>query len=441
MSLRLRLVISIGVALTLLWSASAIWLWRDVSQDLQNMLDDRLAMSANMVAGLLKRQLAFESSSGGRDFSNALLSVPASQGMACQVRSMRGDVIAATDGAPAQLGGTMAAPGFHTQVVDGNVWRTYTLQASGVSITTADRMSGRDLLRRQIALTVGMPFLIAAVGGLLLLWLGTTRGLRPLRRLRRELAQRSPDALDPLATTRLPLELKPLIETLNQLLGRTQHAMQRERHFTNDAAHELRTPLTAISTHLQVARMTSGSTAETALADAAAGVARMQSTLEQLLLLARVEGRLPFDERDSIDAATTVVRAIADCNDAGASRIIKTVRDGEARLAVASALAVVALRNLIDNALRYAPADSMVTVAATSDETSVCFRVSDQGPGLPPAEAAQATQRFWRSGRQHGSGLGLTIVAAIAERYGGSLELSNLEPGLEVCLRLPRADV
>lgn len=436
MSLRLRLLFTIGIALTLLWGASAAWMWRDVTHDLQRMLDQRLAMSAQMVAGLLSRRLAFEAGSD-QSVVDRLVTVPAGQGMACQIRSMRGEIIAATHGAPASLSAAVT-PGYHTRTIDGTAWRTYTLQANGLSITTADRVSGRQMLRQQIALAAGLPFLIAAIGGLLALWLGTTRGLRPLRRLRRDLSRRGPDALDPLTIEHLPRELRPLVETLNRFLHRTHQAMQRERHFTNDAAHELRTPLTAISTHLQVARMTSGTAAETALADAETGVERMRSTLEQLLLLARVEGRLPFEEKRVIDAATVLDSAIADSGAAAAERVVRQVEDGTVMVNVASSLAVVALRNLIDNALRYSPDDAPFTVKVASDSHTVYFKVTDQGPGLADDDTAQAKRRFWRSGGQHGSGLGLTIADAVASRYGGRLVLSNLDVGFEARLELPR---
>src|SRR5699024_7112310 len=270
------------------------WMWRNVTHDLQRMLDDRLAMSAHMVAGLVNRRQIGTGADPGRA-ADALVTVPAGQGMACQIRSMRGEVIAATQGASTVLSGDVT-PGYHTRVINDTAWRTFTLQTNNLSITTADRVGGREKLRHGIALTASIPFLIAAVGGLLALWLGATRALWPVRRLRNAVSRRGPDALDPLDTAAQPRELRPLVATLNRLLQRTHQAMQRERHFTNDAAHELRTPLTAISTHLQVARLTSGADAQAALADAEAGVVRLRTTLEQLLLLARVEGRLPFDE-------------------------------------------------------------------------------------------------------------------------------------------------
>lgn len=110
---------------------------------------------------------------------------------------------------------------------------------------------------------------------------------------------------------------------------------------------------------------------------------------------------------------------------------------GATRLAVAGSLAVVALRNLVDNALQYAPAETAVRVTIETNAHTVGFVVIDQGPGLD--QAAAATRRFWRAGAAHGSGLGLTIVDAIARRYDGRLLLSNRNPGLEARLELPRA--
>ncbi|MBS7712853.1 two-component sensor histidine kinase, partial [Vibrio cholerae] len=94
----------------------------------------------------------------------------------------------------------------------------------------------------------------------------------------------------------LPSELKPLLDTQNQLLQRIAKTIERERRLTGDAAHELRSPLTAIKTHLQVARMTEGAARDQSLAHAEEGADRLHRTLEQLLLLARVEGSLSFDD-------------------------------------------------------------------------------------------------------------------------------------------------
>src|SRR3546814_18804488 len=105
-------------------------------------------------------------------------------------------------------------------------------------------------------------------------------------------------------------ELRPLVESLNHLLQRVSDAVSRERSFTNHAAHELRTPLTAIDTHLQVARLTGGDDSRRALADAGEGVQPMRGTMDQLLQLARVEGRLPFDDGVGVTSARVGERAV-----------------------------------------------------------------------------------------------------------------------------------
>lgn len=437
MSLRLRLVLTIGIALAVLWSVAALWMLRDLDRSLQHTLDERLAMSARMVSGLLAQSRI------GTDRSPAIvaryaMTVPGSRGIACQIRSLRGEVVAMTQGAPHALL-TPSASGYRTQTLDGASWRSYTLQASGYSITTADSLDERTGLRRRIALAAGLPFLIAAMGGLLALWIGAGRGLAPLDALRRTLIERQPDTIEPLDAQSLPTELRPLIESLNHLLDRIAQAVLRERSFTNDAAHELRTPLTAINTHLQVARLTTGEDARQALADAGEGVRRMRATLDQLLMLARVEGRLSFDEGEVISAEEVVTRVIAASALEAATRIVR-IGDGAAvALAVPPALAVAALRNLTDNALRYSPSESLVDVVTESNGDTVRFRVIDRGSGLGRDEHAQAMQRFWRGRRGSGSGLGLAIVDAIATRYGGHIRLGSSEQGGTIAeLELPR---
>lgn len=270
MSLRLRLVLAIGIALAALWSVAALWMLRDLDRNLQHTLDERLAMSARMVSGLLA-QSRIDTDRSPAIVARDAMTVPGSHGIACQIRSLRGEVIAMTKGAPNALM-TASTPGYRTQTLDRARWRSYTLQAGGYSITTADSLEDRAGLRRRIALAAGLPFLIAAMGGLLALWIGASRGLAPLDHLRRTLIERQPDTIEPLDTQSLPTELQPLIESLNQLLDRIAQAVLRERNFTNDAAHELRTPLTVIDTHLQVARLTTGEDAQRALADAGEGV-------------------------------------------------------------------------------------------------------------------------------------------------------------------------
>jgi len=160
---------------------------------------------------------------------------------------------------------------------------------------------------------------------------------------------------------------------------------------------------------------------------------RLNRTLDQLLLLARVEGRHPGADESS-DIAAIAACAVEDTGQP--ERIELPPQWPDARLLVPHELAVTALRNVLDNALRHGPPDTPVWLEARVLETGVCtqtaelaFCVRDAGEGLSPHGLAQLTQRFWRASNAEGSGLGLAIVAAIAERFGGRLTFQSPEDG------------
>lgn len=443
LSLRLRLLAIIGVSLVALWSVVAAWMFVDLRSELRTALDDRLAASARMVAGLVAQMPAAKA--GGLASGQATLDVIAHDGLACEVSLMRGEIkvqtMARTAGSPPM---DEAAPGYSTRLYGGKLWRSYVLQRGGVRIATADRIDLRNGLLRDIALSAGIPFAVALLGSLPLLWFGIGRGLLPIERVRAALERRRPDATDPLPQTDPPPELRPLVTTIHQLLERVQETMARERRFTDDAAHELRTPLTAIKTHLQVARLAStrpeaAAVLAQALASADLGVLRFQRTLDQLLLLARLDGRVETagtEPADSADADEAARQAIDDAQASpGAlgrgSRVVLEASGAPITLALPQTLLVLALRNLLDNALRCASTDSVVLLRVQRlGPCAASFSVLDAGPGLSDADCALAVQRFWRRGSgATGSGLGLSIVNAIAARYGGELILRNRVTG------------
>lgn len=436
MTLRLRLLLMIGVSLSLLWGAVAFWMLRDLDEEVRRTLDQRLAMSAQMVAGLMSQNPAAWDGSTGKAGASTLGMPAAAKGLACQV-SLRGEVVARTPGAtPEAL--SAVEPGFSEREISGERWRSYTLDAHGLRVTTADRLAERNTLLRKVMAAAAVPFVAAMIGSLIVLWLGVRSGLLPLERLRQALASRSPDARTPISDAPMSRDLLPLVQTLNQLLERMSVTISRERRFTSDAAHELRTPLTAIKTHLQVARITRGKEAEVALDYAEEGVARLQHTLTQLLTLAQVEGPFSWDDGRIAQADEVARLAIRDAAPDAPGRITLDSDGSLAELALPQALAVTALRNLLDNALHHSPADNIVKLKLQAAQGAVCFCVCDRGPGLRPGDLTLMTQRFWRHGSGRGSGLGLSIVAAIAERFGGALELVQRPGGgLEAKLTLP----
>jgi len=432
-SLRLRLTLTLGSAFVLLWAVAATWMLMDVRNQLMLSLDQRLAASARMVAGLLVQlpqpQLGAD---GVTRLSAEQLGIE--NGLACQVSSLRGEVLARSHAAPDSVLDAQRT-GFHDQLIGDTAWRSFTLIQNGMRVTTADRLDERDTLKRSVMLAAALPVLVALLGSLIVLWIGIGNGLSPLRRIRNALAQRTADSVEPLQTERLPRELVPLVETQNQLFARIAQTLERERRLTDDAAHELRSPLTAIKTHLQVAAMTEGDTARRALAQAEIGTDRLHRTLEQLLMLARVEGQVSFDDGLRCTALEVAQQAIADASQQAGPPI--ELHAGEnlprAPLAMPPALAIAALRNLLDNARRHTRDGTAVHLTLEPlGEGKVRFAVQDQGPGIAPEQVERFTERFWRSSDGDGSGLGLSIVKAIAERCGCELGFEPCSEGLRV---------
>lgn len=451
MTLRLRLMLMIGSSMLLLWGGVALWMLHDLGREMERTLDQRLTMSAHMVAGLMSQNPTAWDGSTGIAGPSTLAMPNTVKGIACQV-SLRGAVIARTPGAVAASNAS-APLGFSDSIINGLHWRSYTVQAHGLRVTTADRMTEREALLRNVTMTAVAPFAAALIGSLIVLWFGAGSGLRPLERLRQMLSSRTPDALTTIPTTSLSPDLLPLVDTLNHLLGRMTVTLERERRFTSDAAHELRTPLTAIKTHLQVARITQGPDAATAMDYAEEGAARLQHTLSQLLTLAQVEGAFAWQDAPPARAGAVARLALRDAapgasgasgisGASGVSNIALHIGfDGERALDLPEALAVTALRNLLENALRHSPLDDSVSLSLEATAHAISFTVADRGPGLSDAELAQATQRFWRRRSGRGSGLGLSIVVAIAERFKGSLALQhNPGGGLQARLTLPADD-
>lgn len=438
MSLRNRLLLILGGTFIVLWSLAALWLLGDLRREVTVALDERLASSARMVAGLLE-QLP-QPLPANQSSPLSAIELGLQSGLVCQVRSLRGEVIVHTPNTPEA---TLAehGVGFHDVSIGDERWRSFTLKRQHLWVTTADRIGERETLQSAILIAAALPVALALLGSLGLIWFGIGRGLSPLQTLRSVLEKRDAGDLQPVYVARLPKDLQPLVATLNQLFARIAAALERERRFTNDAAHELRTPLTAVKTHLQVAQMSSGDIAAHALQQAETAVARMQSGLEQLLLLARVESAQGFDQAGQVSAQNLARHALADLIAVpGNERIeVNNQLSEDVLIAVPESLAVASLRNLLDNALRYSPELSCVELYMALEDKYLLLRVRDSGKGLSAAHIEQAKQRFWRTAStQSGSGLGLAIVQAVTERYGGELHLQAAPSGgLDALLYLP----
>jgi two-component system, OmpR family, sensor kinase len=337
--------------------------------------------------------------------------------------------------------------GFATVSTSEGRWRVYGVQALTRVIQVAQPMSVREQRAVELALQTLKPFALLLPGLALVIWLAVGYALKPLQRVTALVRGRGVDSLDPLPDERLPEEVQPLVGALNELLGRLNAALARERAFMADAAHELRTPLTAL--HLQLstlARASGESERAAAMSQLSEGVARAIRLIEQMLAFARQEPRADAPRAPvALDAIAreTVAELVplADSHriDLGlaAAQPVTLQGDPEAVRTL--------LRNLIDNAVRYTQAGGRVDVAVADVGTPGAARalltVTDDGPGIPAAERARVFDRFYRRAgtTPPGSGLGLAIVKAIAAAHGATVELADgaAGKGLAVIVRFP----
>ena len=240
-------------------------------------------------------------------------------------------------------------------------------------------------------------------------------------------------------------EFDELVANLNAMLARIETLMDDVRRVSDNVAHDLRTPLGRLRTRLEQLRDAGGDDATAALAEAALGEAdQMLATFNALLRIARVETGQRRHAFERVDLAT-VGDDVADLYAPVAESRGITFRhsgiaspiDGDADLLFQ------ALANLLDNAVKYTPEGGTATLHVTSDDDTATVVVADTGPGVPPEEREAVLRRFYRlepARSTAGSGLGLSLVAAVAQLHEAELTLADNAPGLEVRLRFRRAD-
>ncbi len=239
-------------------------------------------------------------------------------------------------------------------------------------------------------------------------------------------------------------EFDLLAETINDMLDRIGRLMDGVRQVSNAIAHDLRTPITRARARLEDAALHARSEAElraaveraTAELDGVVGVFKALLRIAEIEAGARRSAFARFDLTPLIEGLAELYGAVADER---GMRLDATIAPG---LSVYGDRALIqqAVANLLDNALKFARSASLIRLEAQPDGGGIGIAVTDQGPGIPAAERAHATERFFRGeAARHtpGSGLGLALVQAVAQLHGGSVRLMDAEPGLRAVLFLP----
>ena len=338
------------------------------------------------------------------------------------------------------------ASGFHNNRAawQGSAWRYLYLhdEHSGRTVAVSQRLKERlSTLTNALWVQLTLTFLSLP----LLLWLiarGIRRGLMPLDLLAGELAARNAQSLQPVSE-QVPAETLPLVQSLNALLARVAESLAREQRFTADAAHELRSPLAALKVQAEVLAMSSDEAEQQHhLGNIHESIDRANRLTEQLLTLARLDPMQALPDAQPIDWQRSAHQALQSVNLQAREKRVQLKLEcacgfGQVFPPLGNeVLLQLMLRNLLDNAIRYSPPNSHVTLTLDANGLSVC----DEGPGIAAEHLPRIRERFYRlpGQSQQGSGLGLSIVERIADLHGLRLDLVNAdERGL--CVHMIKA--
>lgn len=426
-SIRRRLMVWVLGALSIGAVALVLVAYLLTLHELDEVMDDSLRQTALLLAD---RDLRGAIAAGSR--MPALPSNDTESRFVAIARRPDGTLLFSSD--PQLPLSLQATPGLSVQRTRGDDWHVFTVVQSDRIVQVAQPAAARREVAAESASQLLLPLLllVAVIGTLLLGAL--RRGLKPLALANEALARRNAQSLEPLELQGVPIEIQPMVRTLNELLQRLGAAFEAQRHFVADAAHELRSPVTALQLQIQILER-SRDPDERALATAelSAGIGRVRHLIEQLLQLSRATA----DEH----ATGTNAQAPIRLDELARAIVIRWARHAErrgidlgadapaeCRVQGDAAQLEILLSNLVENALRYTPAGGVVDVVAGALDGVPVLRVIDTGPGIAPAERERVFDRFYRSPdaaarAEAGSGLGLAIVKSIALRHGLAVTL------------------
>jgi two-component system sensor histidine kinase QseC len=426
-SLQGRLTAIVLAVVACVWLAMAALTWIDARHELDELLDSHLAQAA----ALLVVQNAGDIDDQRRPDAPVLHRYAPK--VAFQVFH-EGRLALRSANAPDE---PMLAPGsgfrsgLATVSVGGVQWRVFAAYGAerDIQVYVGEQASSRAAILRAVLRGTLWPMMVALPLLALAMWWAVRRGTAPLRRLGRMLAERQPEALQPVLLTGLSSEMEPMIEALNRLFGRIAALLESERRFTADAAHELRTPIAAIRIQAQVALAeTDDALRRRALRATLEGCDRAARLVDQLLTLSRLEAdRMP--PMAALDLYALVQRVVAELVPKALARgqALEVEASAACRIAGNDTLLAVLVRNLVDNASRYSPHGARVRVGLLQKDGRFVLSVEDSGPGLPESDRRRLGERFFRApgNGESGSGLGWSIVKRIAEAHGFELDIGS----------------
>jgi two-component system, OmpR family, sensor kinase len=418
-TLRARLTLSLWVALALVGSGSAAFVYLRAERETQSLLDYQMQQVARLVAA---RKIDPTVPTAGRDVNPA--SSPAND-LLVTVRDEAGTVRYSTDTAVPL---PTPVPGFSERQIGATHYRVYGLDTGARTVAVAQAVQVRREAALGGALAALLPVVVLIPVLALLIGVVIRRALEPLEATIHTVAERSPLALEPLPLASQPEDLRPLIDAMNRLIARLRESLEHERRFVGDAAHALRTPIAALQLQADVLEgCLEPAERDARLRELRAGIGRIVRLANHLLVLA-AEG--PARRAAVCTPVDVVLEEVAGLY--GTMAAARGVRielepdaDGDAPGDLGQLQLIVG--NLLENALWHTPRGGLVRLRSSRDGGELVLEIIDEGPGLPAEELARVFERFYRAPSAHdgGSGLGLATARAVAERLGGSVTLAN----------------
>ena len=440
-SIKRFLLVAVLSLITLAWLSSLVFNFYASREQVEELFDAELAQMSRILQSVMNNHIRSSSASFSPSLNyldkDLLLETFGHQEfnerghkyekkLAFQVWDVNGNLFFANSSELPERFEMMQAG--YEDVNDGKMsWRTFTLQdpAFGFWVKAAQREDVRTELTRQIALNTMLPnLLMIPVLIFLIAWL-IRKGLGPLAQISNSLKKRGYQNLDAIKAEDYPIELRYMVGELNDLFNRVSEASERERRFTADAAHELRTPLSISKVHLQNIQQVSDSPqVKEFVRKALIGIDRLIHMVQQLLILSRLDAQQEQEAPTRVALVPLAKDIIAELeahqNKANKSVVIH--HQDECIWQTRETQMRILLRNLLDNAFRYAENQTQIEVELSANQI-VIFNVCDP---MTDEQLALSLERFKRgNSSQQGSGLGLSICLQICKQNNYTLSLKN----------------
>ena len=366
--------------------------------------------------------------------------------IAFQLWSRKDGLMLRSDSAP-KFALSSSIYGFSETIIDGDEWHVFSISNSTgeYNIHVGQKEEIRAELTDEISSQLVTQFLIGLPFLGLVIWVIVGHALKPINRLERALSKREASYLKPLSTKKLPNEIVPVVNEINNLFVQLERAFEHERRFTADASHELRTPLAGLLTQAHVAlRTTDEEVRKQALSRIKQAVNRMTYMVQQLLTFSRIESNTEFLTKQNTMINREVIHVIAELEPEAHKKqiLMEFVEDNAVPVIVNGPLVSILIRNIIDNAIKYTPVKGNVLITVKGQEKYLQLCVEDSGPGIPPDQYEKSLERFHRcvetANTVKGTGLGFSIVQRIAGIHNADLILGVSQfGGLKVTVLFP----